>query len=128
MILFPALFLARGWELVRPGQFMLPQPWPAVLLTAAAVTAIAGPVFVRTLFAHRVQSNTRVSTEAFFLFQVRLLTVSGITPYLAIIAVACDLPQFHAAAIVLFALYSLYYYFPSAPRINFDRKIFRVAS
>lgn len=126
LILFAAFYLAAETNLIHPGQFTLPPAWHGLLFTLGAVTGIAGPIFIRTLFAHKVKDASQVPQDAFYAFQARLLVVSGATPYIAFAAAACELPRFHAGALVLMALYSLYYYFPSARRINFDRKIFRV--
>ncbi|MDD9301912.1 MAG: hypothetical protein HUK40_06000 [Desulfobacter sp.] len=100
--------------------------WHSLLFIGAALAGIAGPIFIRTLFAHRVKDATRVNPKAFMAFQKRLILVAGITPYFALVALACDLPQFYSGAIVLMALYALYYHFPSRKRIEFDQKIFRV--
>lgn len=133
MLLAPAVAcfmvwgLARAVNLVRPGQLAAPAALPPVLFVLSAITAIAGPLFLRTLFAHRLRSENRVPLPAFLSFQKWILRISQITPYFALVAVCCDFPRFHAAAMVLMALYAAYYYFPSRQRIDFDRKIFRVA-
>lgn len=126
LLLFAAYYLGCELDLVRPGQFTLPEAFHGLIFTLGAVTSIAGPIFIRTLFAHKMKETGQVPEDAFYGFQARLLVVSGITSYIAFAATACELPRFHAGAVVLMALYSLYYYFPSARRINFDRKIFRV--
>ncbi len=125
-IFFCAFFLAERSGLAPKGQFVLSPAWHSFLFIAAASAGIAGPVFIRTLFAYKVREQTFVPFEAFVKFQKRLIRVSMVTPYLALTAVVCELPKFHSAAIILMALYALYYHFPSAGRINFDRKIFKV--
>ncbi len=117
---------AKSLNLVSPGGFNLPAMLPAAVFVVSAVTAIAGPLFLRTLFAHSVRKQQAVTTVDFLAFQRRLLWISQITPYLAFVAVFCDFPRFYAAAIVLMGLYALYYYYPSQRRIGFDKKIFRV--
>ncbi len=126
-VLFLAVGLAREMNLLRPGQFAAPPILPPVLFVLCAITAFAGPLACRTLFAHGVRARHQVSSQAFLSFQRRLLWISQMTPYLALVAVCCDFPRFHAAAMVLMALYATYYYFPSRRRIGFDRRIFRVA-
>jgi hypothetical protein len=106
---------------VSPGFF-----WRTTLFTAAAITAVAGPILIRSLFAYSLRGQDRASSAAFKRFQHKLILVSGLTPYLALAALYLNLPKFHASAIVLMAMYSLYYYYPSVRRINFDKKIFRV--
>ena len=113
----------------NPGAGILPLPeiWHAILFTGAAITAIAGPVMLRVIFAHQVRQNTQVQKSLFLTFQRRLIIVSCITPYLALAAVYGGLSQFHAGGIILMALYGIYYYFPSEKRIRHDLKLFRVA-
>ncbi len=109
-----------------PGQFALPSFCHAMVFVLAACTGIAGPIFIRTLFAHAHRHETQVEEVRFMAFQKRLLWVSQTTLYLAFVAVFFSFPRFYAGAVVLIALYSLYYYFPSSYRIDFDRKVFRV--
>ena len=125
-ILFLALEPARQFNLITPGQFVIPGILQSVVFVLSAVTAIAGPLFCRSLFAHAMRKKKQVPAQAFLLFQRQILWISQITPYLAFIAVFCDFPKFYAAAMVLMALYAIYYYFPSQQRIEFDEKIFRV--
>ena len=124
--LFLVFGLARELNLIQPGQFVIPSVLHAIVFVLSAVTAIAGPLFLRTLFAHAMREKTRVSAEKFLSFQKKILWISQITPYFAFTAVFFDFPRFYAGAIVLMALYAVYYYFPSEKRISFDRKIFRV--
>lgn len=128
----PAVIMAVGFFLAEklgrtlPGLPALSPGWHPVLFIAAAVTAIAAPIFIRTLFAHSIRSDNKVSEKKFWAFQMRLIRTSMITPYLAVAAIVFRLPKFYAAAIVLMALYAVYYFFPSARRIHFDLRIFRI--
>jgi len=124
--LFLAIGLAKTAHLIHTGQFAVPSFVHSMVFVLSAATAIAGPLFVRTMFAHFKRLEHQVSEHDFLAFQRRLLWVSQVTPYLAVTAFLCDFPKFYATAIVLMALYAVYYYFPSQRRIDFDRKIFRV--
>jgi hypothetical protein len=124
--LFILFGLARQLNLVHPGQFAVPGVVHALVFVVSAVTALAGPLFLRTLFAHSLRNKTGTTAKKFLVFQQNTLWLSQTTPYLAFVAVFCDFPRFYGGAIVLMALYALYYFFPSEQRISFDRKIFRV--
>ncbi|MCK5163669.1 MAG: hypothetical protein KAQ72_08130 [Desulfobacula sp.] len=124
--LFLAFGLARSLDILKPGLFVIPSVLHGALFVLSAITAIAGPLFLRTLFAHSMREQKHVPAKEFLSFQRKILWISQITPYFAFTAVLCDFPRFYAGAIVLMALYAVYYYFPSQKRINFDRKIFRV--
>lgn len=117
---------AKSLNLVNSDCFSLPAMLPAAVFVVSAITAIACPLFLRTVFAHSVRNQKTVQAVEFLSFQRRLLWISQITPYLAFMAVFCDFPRFYAVAIVLMGLYALYYYYPSQRRIDFDKKIFRV--
>lgn len=132
MMLLPAvgLFLMFGLlrkvNIITAGQFATSPVFHSIVFVLSAVTALAGPLFLRTLFVHARHRQHQVSIDEFLPFQRNILWISQITPYFAFAAVFCDFPRFYAAAIVLMALYAAYYYFPSQKRIDFDRKIFRV--
>ena len=91
----------------------------------AALLAVAGPIFYRSLFAHRQRNHSSVSQEVLFKFERNLTCMVLIVPYLAVIAYVLELPRFYNAATILLALYAIYYYYPSQKRIAFDSKIFR---
>jgi Ca2+/Na+ antiporter len=124
--LFLAFGLARQLNFITSGQFVISSVMHSMLFILSVITAIAGPLFIRTLFAHSMRKQRGVPAKEFLSFQRKILWLSMITPYFAFAAVLCDFPRFFAAAIVLMALYAVYYYFPSQKRIDFDRKIFRV--
>ncbi len=126
----PAMLLALGAKaaaylgLTRPA---LP-PWIyGTVFVLSAATAIAGPILIRAGFAQAHRTQTTVASNAFYRFQKRLLYIALITPYWAAAALMFQFPRFHATGIMLFALYAVYYYYPSDRRINFDKKLFRVS-
>ena len=88
--------------------------------------AIALPVFLRSLFAHRVRHQKRVSQAALIKFERKLLFVSLLTPYFILPAYLLDFPGFYFSTTVLLALYAAYYFYPSRKRIQFEKRIFRV--
>lgn len=121
------LFLAGGAKesgLIAP--WVLPLAIQPVLFVLAALTSIAAPLMVRTLFAHSLKGSPRVDGQRFFKFQQRLLLIALLTPWLAILVMVFEVQKFYGSAIILMALYAAYYYYPSEGRIAFDRKIFRV--
>ncbi len=124
--LFIVMAAARQLGLIVPGRFGVSPAMHTILFVVSAVSALAGPLFIRTLFAHSIKDRQQSGADLFLRFQKRILWLSQTTIYVALVAVFCDFPRFHAAAIVLMALYALYYYFPSQKRIDFDRRIFRV--
>ena len=103
-----------------------PSFFPALFFTLSAITAIAGPLFLRTLFAHFMRDKKQVSKDNFEKFQKGLISISMLTPFFAFIAVVCEFEKFYSASIIILALYAIYYYFPSKKRIDFDKKIFRI--
>ncbi len=127
-VILACLLALRNFPGLYPDTLFvhLPKVWHAVLFICAAVTAIAGPIMIRTQFAHKVMGDTRVPGTAFLAFQRRLIILPCITPYLALVAVCGNLSEFHAGGIILMALYGVYYYFPSQKRICHDIRMFKV--
>jgi hypothetical protein len=97
-----------------------------ILFVFSVLFAIALPVFLRSLFAHRVRHQQRVSQAELIKFERKLLFVSLLTPYFILPAYLLDLPGFFFSATVLMALYAAYYFYPSRKRIQFEKRIFRV--
>ena len=106
--------------------WVLPAALQPLFFVLAALTSVAAPLMVRTLFAHSLRSNANTDAQSFLKFQQRLLLTALLTPWLAILAMVFEFQKFYASSIVLMALYAAYYYYPSERRIAFDRKIFRV--
>lgn len=111
---------------------LLPQvPAPAagqlarLLFILAAVMALAGPVMLRTWFAHRQRDVRAVAEQRLFRFQRHLICTVMVVPYLALIAWFIQAPRFLLAGTFLMALYAVYYYFPSEKRVGFDQRLFR---
>ncbi|MCD4741515.1 MAG: hypothetical protein K8R67_03390 [Desulfobacteraceae bacterium] len=103
-----------------------PSFFPTLFFVLSAITAIAGPLFLRTLFAHFMRDKKNVSIDSFKKFQKGLISISMLTPFFAFIAVVCEFEKFYSASIIILSLYAIYYYFPSKKRIVFDKKIFRI--
>lgn len=96
-----------------------------MIFILSAVFAVAGPILYRSFFAHSHRHVHEVPPEALFIFERNLTGMTLVTPYLALIAYFLQLPRFYLAAILLMALYAVYYTYPSHKRISFDEKIFR---
>ncbi|MEA1968280.1 MAG: hypothetical protein U9N77_08670 [Thermodesulfobacteriota bacterium] len=123
---FLILGLAKGLKIMEPGAWRLPPFYASLLFILSAITSIAAPVLIRTLFAHNVRSRKSVNHDEFFKFEKNILYMVLLTPWFALAAYLCDFQKFYSAGIVLMAFYALYFYYPSEKRINFDKKIFRV--
>jgi len=93
----------------------------------AVIFAVAGPIFYRSLFAHRWQHYLSVPPLALFRFERNQTLIAMVTPYLALVAYFMELPRFHLAGTFLLALYAVYYYYPSTLRISVEQRIFKAA-
>ena len=102
-----------------------PSFFPVLFFILSSITAIAGPLFLRSLFAHFMRDEKQVATDSFIKFEKGLISISMLTPFFAFIAIVCEFDKFYSASIILLSLYSIYYYFPAKKRIDFDKKIFR---
>lgn len=88
--------------------------------------ALALPIFLRSLFAHRHKDSKNVAESDFVQFESRLIRVALATPYLSLLAYLFNFPEFYLAASFLASLYAVYYFYPSRRRIDFEKRIFRV--
>jgi hypothetical protein len=92
----------------------------------AGVFSLALPVFYRALFVSKLKDRKIIPLEEFLGFEKKLIIISMISPYIIIIPIIFNFPSFYFAGIILFSLYSIYYYYPSEKRIEFEKKLFRI--
>lgn len=121
-----AVLMARSMDLIEPIRLMNTQLVARVIFILAISLAVAAPVFLRTLFAHRMRLSIRTAPDEFFRLQQRLIGAALLTPYLILVTCLVDFPRFYHAGVILSAIYAGYYYYPSPRRIAFDQRIFRV--
>ncbi len=96
------------------------------LFTLAAIFSLAIPILYRTLFVSKIKDRKSITKEEFINFEKRIITIVMAAPYITIAAIFFNLPGFYFGGIILFAIYSVYYYYPSTKRIKFEKKIFRL--
>jgi hypothetical protein len=108
------------WEQVQP-----PRMVGVFIFIFSFFFAIALPIFMRTIFAHRMKDRKTIEVSELAGFQRNLISVALLAPYLSLVAYFLELPGFYFSGSFIAALYGAYYYFPSDKRIDFERKIFR---
>lgn len=131
-ILLPAicaLFLAyaiKTMDLI-PGENSVPLtvigPFFFVL---AVVFAIGLPILIRSLFVHKIKDQKSVSKIILIKFELKLIIISLVPSYIVILAYFFSFSNFYFTGIVLVALYSAYYFYPSKRRLQFEKRLFRV--
>lgn len=123
---FLLVFGLKTAALAPHGLARPPQAVGILLFVLSMVFAVAAPIFMRTLFAHRVRRQRKISESDLTGFERRLIRVALAAPYCSLAAYCLELPGFYFNGSFLAALYAVYYYFPSQKRVDFEKKLFRV--
>jgi hypothetical protein len=110
---------ALGWGV--NNNWMIP-----TLLALQGLFAIAFPLWYRILFVQRLKGSKTTSPESFLHFEKKFLSLACPCIYLLIPGYLLSPSRATFAAMVLFALYALYFYFPSRKRIAAEKRMFRV--
>lgn len=97
-----------------------------IAFIGAVVFAVALPILLRAKFVKKVEHEMDVPGGAFFAFQKTLQSLALTALYFAAAAYVFQVSRFHFSATFLAALYGAYYYFPSAKRVAYEMKLFRV--
>ncbi len=118
--------LEKGFSISLIPVIRVPVYFSPMIFVAAALTALAIPLLLRTLFARKAALENKVNPASFFRFQKQLVISAMLTPYLGIMALVLEIQKFYISATLLMALYAVYYYYPSQRRIDFDKRIFRI--
>ena len=116
----------RAIQLISPVSLLHEKSWTAGLFVLTFVSAVAGPVVLRAVFAYRMRAARYTPSRDFYRFQKRLIQMTLPAVYLASIVCLAELPRFWQAGIILSALYAVYYQYPSERRIASDQRVFRV--
>ena len=80
-----------------------PSFFPVLFFILSSITAIAGPLFLRSLFAHFMRNEKEVPINSFIKFEKRLISISLLTPFFAFIAIVCEFEKFYTASIIKIA-------------------------
>lgn len=123
---FAAGFLNHTGQLTDWFQQPAESSWIVAVFVLALVFAVAAPIMVRTVFAHRRRERQHISESEFMAFERTLIRVALLSPYCAMIAYLYRFPEFYLAGSFLAALYAVYYFYPTRRRIQFEKRIFRV--
>ncbi len=97
-----------------------------VISSLAGIFGIALPIFYRSYFVYSLKKKKQVSNELFMSFEKNILNIALSAPYFLIFSLLMNLPETTHILITLFSLYAVYFYFPSAKKIRFELKIFRI--
>ncbi|MFH2132584.1 MAG: hypothetical protein ABIK68_19560 [bacterium] len=119
-------FLNKEFKLALFRQGETAEFFVVATFIGSLVFAIAAPIFIRTIFAHRQRHQTHIPEDRFIRFELNLIRVALLTPYFSLVAYLWDFPEFYMAGSFLAALYAIYYFYPSQRRIIFEKRIFRV--
>jgi len=125
--LFVVLYVVKKLELVDTDVIRDAHPMLGMMIfLLAAMCGLAIPLLLRTLFVYRHRTAQWIGKDELEGFERRLLFVSLISPYLAVLAAFFEIGTVHFAMTVLAAFYALYYFYPSKKRVLYEQKIFRV--
>ena len=127
VVLFAVLYIVKKLGLVDTGAIRSAHPMLGMtIFLLGALFGLALPFLLRTLFVYSHRTAQYVEEEELERFEQRLLQVSLVAPYLAVLAAFFEIRTVYFTMTVLAAFYALYYYYPSEKRVAFERKIFRV--
>jgi hypothetical protein len=121
-----AVFALQYFHLIDWNISDLPPQIPPFVFIISVCFAVAFPILYRTVFANKMRHHTHTTEEEWLKFERNLLYIAMTTPYVSLISQILRLPRFHLGAVIIMALYAVYYYYPSKKRINYERRIFRV--
>jgi hypothetical protein len=118
----------QTWAVLRPNHLPIPEgQWITItLLLMQALFAIIVPLWYRIHFVQRTKGEKNVSRARFIHFEKKFLSLACPNVYLLLLGYLSCPSRATFAAMILFAFYSLYFYFPSHKRVRAEQKIFRV--
>lgn len=126
LLAISVLYIIDFLNLFKFNTEVAARPITITIFILAAAFSIALPIFYRSLFVNTVKNENNINLYKFISFEKNLTIIAMVAPYFIPLALLLNLSSFYLVAIVLFGLYSVYYYYPSEKRINFEKKLFRI--
>jgi len=123
--LFPAYLLKKS-DLVSAETGIPLTVMAPFFFVITVFFAVALPVFTRSIFVHKIKDDKNVSKNILYKFEKILIIFALLPSYIVIVAYIFAFSNFYFTGIVLVALYSAYYFYPSKQRIQFEKHLFRV--
>ena len=111
---------------ILSDSLLAPKWYSVTLFVLGASFSLAFPVFYRTLFVNKNQKSKSINVNEFVKFEKYLIRIALTVPYLLALAVPFQMPGFYIGGLILFTIYSAYYYYPSEKRTVFEMKLFRI--
>ncbi len=111
---------------LKPFPFFTHNTVMIITATLSAVTAIALPILYRSYFVDRIKGRKRIGMDEFLSFEQNTISIALATPYLLALAILTGMNRVALMMITFFTLYAVYFFFPSAKKIGFEMKFFRL--
>ncbi len=106
------------------SKIKLPDYINLLFILISIAFALIFPILFRIIIFFHVNSKGAMSEGRFIIFEKVLILISQISIYIMIIAHYFLESQFVMIVLSVIAFYSLFYYYPTEKKINFDRRIF----
>ncbi len=97
-----------------------------VIIILAASTSSILPIWFKLLLIKKLRNKKQVSYKEFTSLQNKVTITATFTIYWIFPAYIYQLPEIPMLLTSFFAIYALYYYYPSKRRIEMEKKTFRI--
>ncbi len=131
LIVTPAILLIFIFFLLEKNNIVLNFPLggkvlSTVIIILSASTSTIFPIWYKLLLIKKLKNKKQVSFEDFTSLQNRVTITAAFSIYWIFPAYMYQLQEIPMLLIAFFAIYSLYYYYPSKRRIEMEKKTFRI--
>ncbi|RLD82254.1 MAG: hypothetical protein DRJ10_05245 [Bacteroidetes bacterium] len=131
LIVTPAILLIFIFLLLEKNNIILNFPLggkvlSTVIIILSASTSTIFPIWYKLLLIKKLKNNKKVSFDDFTSLQNRVTITTAFSIYWIFPAYMYQLQEIPMLLIAFFAIYALYYYYPSKRRIEMEKKTFRI--
>jgi hypothetical protein len=125
-VIIALIYIGQVTGILSQGGFQSSRIVSVTVLVLVSAFSLGMPVLYRTIFVTKIKNRKSITIKEFLKFEKNLLLIVLVSPYFTIIALLINLPKFFFVAVILIAIYAVYYYYPSDKRIKFEKKLFRI--
>ena len=118
--------ISDGTPIMTMGASEASKWWIISILMLQGIFAVVLPLWYRILFINRMKTKKNTSLQVLLRFEKNFLSLACPSLYLLIPGYLLSPAKASFTAMILFALYALYFYFPSHKRVIAEKKWFNV--
>ncbi len=126
IIIFAISYLIYNTGGILSENTSTPRIISSIHVFLSAIFTFLAPMWLKITAVNKLNKSKKIEISEFIRFEKLFISISLISVYIFISAYLFKLSKIPMSVVIIFCLYSIYYYYPSNKRVNLEKRIFRI--